>query len=77
MYKYKVVRSFGPSSNGRNAELQEAFEEGYEFVRASEYIEGRSGYAGYIEYILRRKEKLEYDCFLPYGAECPYAEGKE
>lgn len=54
-YEYKVVRSYGPSSNGKEKDLEEAFKEGYEFVHASDYIEGRAGYAGYIEYILRRK----------------------
>ena len=55
-YEYKVVRSYGPSSNGKVIDLEEAFKEGYEFVRASDCIEGRAGYAGYIEYILRRKK---------------------
>ena len=72
MDKYKVVRSYGPSANGRSAELQEAFEEGYEFVRASEYIEGRTGYAGYIEYILRKKESKECRCFIPEGLKCEF-----
>lgn len=54
-YEYKVVRSYGPTSNGKAKDLEEAFEEGYKFVRASEYIEGSAGKAGYIEYILRRK----------------------
>ena len=72
MDKYKVVRSYGPSANGRNTELQEAFEEGYEFVRASEYIEGRTGYAGYIEYILRKRENKECSCFIPEGLKCEF-----
>lgn len=50
--QYRVVRSYGPSSTGKTVELEKAFEEGYEFVRASEYIEAKGGYAGYIEYIL-------------------------
>ena len=54
-YEYKVVRSYGPTSVGESKDLEEAFKEGYEFVRASDYIEGGRGYAGYIEYILRRK----------------------
>ena len=56
-YEYKVVRSYGPSSVGKAKDLEEAFKEGYEFVRASDYIEGGGGYAGYIEYILRRKNQ--------------------
>jgi len=55
--QYKVVRSYGPSSNGKTVELEKAFEEGYEFVRASEYIEASKGYAGYIEYILCKEVK--------------------
>lgn len=54
-YEYKVVRSYGPASNGKTKELMGAFEDGFEFVRASEYIEGKRDYSGYIEYILRRK----------------------
>ncbi len=55
-YEYKVVRSYGPASTGEAKDLEKAFKEGYEFVRASDYIEGRVGYSGYIEYILRRKK---------------------
>ena len=52
MTEYKVVRSY---DGGKYEEkLQEAFNEGFEFVRASEYIpESRQRY-GYIEYILKR-----------------------
>lgn len=53
MTKYKVVRSYGPCSEGKSKELQSAFDIGYEFVRASEYIPGEHTKAGYIEYILR------------------------
>ena len=55
MTKYKVVRSYGPDSMGQTKELQSAFDIGYEFVRASEYIEGLHGKAGYIEYILKKE----------------------
>lgn len=54
-YRYKVVRSYGPNSMGQSKELQSAFDIGYEFVRASEYIEGEHDKAGYIEYILRKE----------------------
>lgn len=54
-YKYKVVRSYGPDSMGKSTALQSAFDIGYEFVRASEYIEGESTKSGYIEYILRKE----------------------
>lgn len=72
MYKYKVVRSYGPASRAETKELREAFEEGYEFVRASEYIEGKQGYPGYIEYILRKKENKECSCFIPEGLKCEF-----
>ncbi len=61
MTKYKVVRSY---DGGRYEEkLQEAFNEGFEFVRASEYIpesrcNGITRY-GYIEYILKKEKKNE------------------
>lgn len=55
MTKYKVVRSYGPDSMGQTRELQSAFDIGYEFVRASEYVEGLHGKAGYIEYILKKE----------------------
>lgn len=50
--QYKVVRSYGPNSNGKTVELETAFRAGYQFERASEYIEGSHDSAGYIEYIL-------------------------
>ena len=53
--EYKVVRSYGPNSIAQTKNLVEAFEEGYQFVRASEYIEGERDKAGYIEYILKRE----------------------
>ena len=56
MTEYKVVRSY----DGGNFEtiLQKAFNEGFEFVRASEFIpesrhNGTIRY-GYIEYILKK-----------------------
>ena len=52
--KYKVVRTYDGGTY--EEELKKAFEDGYEFVRASEFIpsETRSGVIryGYIEYIL-------------------------
>ena len=60
MTEYKVVRSY---DGGKYEEkLQEAFNEGFEFVRASEFIpesrhSGTIRY-GYIEYILK-KENLK------------------
>ena len=58
-YEYKVVRSYGPTSIGKTDDLERAFRDGYEFVRASEYVpeithSGVRRY-GYIEYILRKE----------------------
>lgn len=55
MRQYKVVRSY--DDGGINArELQDAFDSGYELLRASEYvpptIHGSTLRYGYIEYIL-------------------------
>lgn len=59
LYEYKVVRTW---DDGKYAELLEkAFKEGYEFVRASEYVpsetHGDTRRYGYIEYILRRSDE--------------------
>ena len=56
LYEYKVVRTW---DDGKYTDLLEkAFKEGYEFVRASEYVpsESHGGIRryGYIEYILRK-----------------------
>ena len=59
-YKYKVVRTYDDGKHDSEmAELTSAFDDGYEFVRASEYIpeayhNGTRRY-GYIEYILRKE----------------------
>ena len=55
MKHYKVIRTYDDGKTPER-ELQEAFDNGYEFVRASEYIpearhDGIRRY-GYIEYIL-------------------------
>lgn len=58
MSKYKVVRTY---DNGKYEEfLQKAFDDGWNFLRASEYVpeathDGRRRY-GYIEYILIKEE---------------------
>jgi hypothetical protein len=59
LYEYKVVRTW---DDGKYTELLEkAFKEGYEFVRASEYVPsatyGGMRRYGYIEYILRRSDE--------------------
>ena len=58
-YKYKVVRTYDDGNNSEMSELTSAFDDGYEFVRASEYVPEanyieRRRY-GYIEYILRKE----------------------
>lgn len=60
-YEYKVVRSY--DDGDYDEPLQRAFEKGYEFVRASEYVpevthSGVRRY-GYIEYILRKEVDLD------------------
>lgn len=61
-YKYKVVRTYDDSkTNSEMAKLTSAFDAGYEFVRASEYVpeathNGKRRY-GYIEYILKKEVK--------------------
>jgi hypothetical protein len=58
-YEYKVVRTYEGGSN--MDELKEAFRDGYEFVRASEFCEPltinhNNIKRGYIEYILKKKK---------------------
>jgi len=62
-YEYKVVRTY---DDGADAEmLNRAFDEGYEFIRASEYVPARKdGYRiryGYIEYIVRKPKEAASD----------------
>ena len=58
MKQYKVVRTY---DDGKTVEerLQKAFDEGYEFVRASEYVpkgnHNETRRFGYIEYILVKR----------------------
>ncbi len=57
-YEYKVVRTYDDGTDPI-CKLQSAFDDGYEFVRASEYVPEanhieRRRY-GYIEYILRKE----------------------
>ena len=58
-YEYKVIRTYqGGDSIDK---LNEAFKDGYEFVRASEFcgpliIDASKITCGYIEYILRKKK---------------------
>lgn len=59
-YTYKVVRTYDDGKHDSEmSTLTSAFDDGYEFVRASEYVpevthNGRRRY-GYIEYILRKE----------------------
>lgn len=50
--EYKVVRSYNPACNTSYRDLEKAFEDGWQFVRASDYVEKNGGCSGYIEYIL-------------------------
>lgn len=49
---FKAVRSYGPDNSTGNRLLNEEFDEGWQFVRASEYVLPEASKAGYIEYIL-------------------------
>ena len=57
MTKYKVVRTY--DDNKTTELLKNAFDDGYEFVRASEYVPEASHNGvrrfGYIEYILKKE----------------------
>ena len=53
--KYCVVRSYGSGSYAKSKELVEAFNNGWQFVRASEYAPDRGDKVGYIEYILEKE----------------------
>jgi len=57
-YEYREVRSYCPDSKSSDRDLKEYLQNGYEFVRASEFIPSQGGKAGYIEYILKRKKKV-------------------
>lgn len=55
---YKVVRSYD-RGKAEYKDLEQAFQEGYEFVRASEYIPPQIAngnmYYGFIEYIVAKE----------------------
>lgn len=56
IYIYKTVRSYTTNCDTKNKDLINAFNEGFEFVRASEVVNNsRGGYCDYIEYILRKE----------------------
>lgn len=57
--KYCVVRSYGSASYGKAIELEEAFKDGWQFVRASDYTPDYEDKSGYIEYILVREVENE------------------
>ena len=56
--RYKVVRSYNLVSSGGTKSLVDAFADGWEFVRASEYIP-RDSCVGFFEYILRKEVENE------------------
>ena len=55
LYKYKLVRSYTDNCSVKEEEVVEAFNNGYEFFRASEVVKNGSGKCDYIEYILRKE----------------------
>jgi hypothetical protein len=79
-YEYKVVRSYGPGSHTGEDNLIEAFDEGWEFAKASDYIPDYIGrdlthHYGFIEYILR-KEIEEDNTKVAYWEELPHERGE-
>lgn len=56
MKKQKVVRSYSPNCTRDAEELTEALKNGYQFVRASEFIPPQGNKVGYIEYIVEKDE---------------------
>lgn len=54
-YKYKVVRTYRESTKAKANNLQASLDDGWEVVRASEYVPGDARYSGYLEYILRKR----------------------
>lgn len=62
-YRYKVVRTYDDGENDSEmSKLTSAFDDGYEFVRASEYVpevtHSNIRRYGYIEYILRKEVEI-------------------
>lgn len=57
--RYKVVRSYNPTSSDSKKYLENAFEDGWEFVRASEYVPATRCSSGYIEYILKKEVEVK------------------
>jgi len=54
-YEYKVVRSYTDGCSAKSMNLDKAFSEGFEFVRASDIVKNDKGRCDYIEYIVRRE----------------------
>lgn len=57
--RYKVVRSFAPNSSASADYLEEAFNDGWEFVRASEFVPAQGNKVGYIEYVLKKEIEVQ------------------
>lgn len=55
-YKYIIVRSYTDGCKTQDSDLAKAFNDGYEFVRASEVVKNDCGFSNYIEYILRKEK---------------------
>lgn len=56
---YKVVRSYAPNCATSLDDLDAAFYNGWQFVRASEFIPPQGKKVGYIEYILKKEIEEE------------------
>ena len=71
-YEYKVVRTYDDGTY--TDPLNRAFDEGYEFVRASEFVPARESNRiirfGYIEYILMKPKKVTQDIVIKPQADC-------
>lgn len=55
---YKVVRTFSCGSYKEASDLEDAFAEGWEFVKASDYMPGRTD-IGCFEYILKKEVEVK------------------
>lgn len=58
-YEYRVVRSYTDGCSAKGKALENAFTEGFEFVRASEVVPNYTGKCDYIEYIVRKEVNNE------------------
>lgn len=57
--RYKVVRSFAPNCGTSSGDLEKAFDDGWEFIRASELIPQQGNKVGYLEYVLKKEIEVK------------------